>query len=123
MTMSEILASNVGSAVQDGKLRVTFRKTVCLRQYETEVVEADFEVPVTPDDVANRLPYIESLALAKLEYGVMFNLYAAHLITEEQFAERKRQLEDAVTAQKNYCESGFGLNAQATAPVQAPVNG
>lgn len=109
MNINEILASNIGSSVENGKLKVSFRKTVNLRQYETEVLEADIEVPLTQDDIKNRLPLIEVIAASKLEYGVLFQMYASRMISKEEFDARKAQFEQAVTAQEQYVNSGFGL--------------
>ena len=106
MNINEILASNIGSSVENGKLKVSFRKTVNLRQYETEVLEADIEVPLTQE---NRLPLIEVIAASKLEYGVLFQMYASRMISKEEFDARKAQFEQAVTAQEQYVNSGFGL--------------
>ena len=109
--MNEILNTEIGSSVHDGKMSVSFKKTVLIRQYETEVIEANLEFPMTPEDM-KRIPYIETIALAKLEYSVLFQLYASGQISQGEFEQRKYQLELAATAQENYVNSNYGLNNQ-----------
>ena len=110
MTIGEILSSNIGSCEKDGKLALSYKKTVCVRQYETEVMEASIEVPLTNDDIKNRLPLIEAIATAKIKYGVLFQLYAEKFITQQEWEDRKRELEDEVTVMEQYVNAHFGVN-------------
>ena len=107
MTMDDILSSKLSSSLEDGKLHISFRKTVCLRQYETEVMEAEIDVPVTQDDIDHRLPYIATLAEAKLEYSVLYQFWLANKITREEFETRKAQLVEGANTQRVYCERGY----------------
>lgn len=92
MDIKDIISANIGSSVENGNLHVSFKKTVNIRQYETEVVEASLTVPLSQADMGQRLELVESVALAKVEYGVMFNLLAAGRITQAEFDQRKMEL-------------------------------
>lgn len=92
MDIKDIISANIGTCKENGSLHVSFKKTVNIRQYETEVVEASLTVPLGHEDVGHRLELVESIALAKVEYGVMFNLLAAGRITQAEFDQRKLEL-------------------------------
>lgn len=98
MNIDEILSYNLDRAGNGGKVSVSFKKTVNVRQYETEVVEASMEVAFdeadAPEDVEEKI----AVASAKVEYACMVNLLAKGQVTQTQFNERRSQLEQSVTA-------------------------
>lgn len=102
MDIKQIVEANIGTSAKNGELRVNFKKTVNIRQYETEVVEASLTVPLAPEDVGPRYELIEAIAFAKVEYGVLFSLLAAGRITQAEFDQRKSEMVLGVETLSNY---------------------
>ncbi len=107
LTMDDILKAEVGAFCENGNLRVSVKKTVNMRQYETEVIEADISVPVTAEQVKNDIPYIATVLTSKLQYSVLFQLYATGRITPEEFFDSKSKIEASVNSQKAYHDRGY----------------
>lgn len=107
MNIGDILNAKVGSSEKDGKLSLSFRKTINVRQYETEVIEANLEVPITTDMTGLKLEMIESVVLAKLEYGVLWNMLARGMITQAEFDDCKQKLETSVNVMSQF--TGVGV--------------
>ena len=108
MDIKSIIESNIGSGLENGVLTVNFKKVVNTKQYETESVEASLTVPLGVEDIGKRFEVIEAVALAKVEYGVLFNLLATGRITQSEFDARKVQLVSEVEILSNYL--GVSLN-------------
>lgn len=106
MTMEEILGASFG---EDGNtIRARFKKTVMIRQYETEVIESDSEVTVPKEITGAERLLLQTLLQAQLEYSVFSNLYIRGLVTPTEFSDRKKQLEEICTVVKNKAERVLG---------------
>lgn len=102
MNIESILSAGIGSSTENGRLRMNFKKTINIRQYETEVIEASLDIPITPNMTGAKLEMIESVALAKIEYGIMWNLLAREMITQEEFNNCKLKLENDIEIMSQY---------------------
>ena len=103
VTLDNVLASTFGEATSD--ITATFKKTVLVRQYETEVVEmtstVHFEKPLTS---AERV-LLSALLEIQLEYTAYVNLVGKGYITATEFNERRAMLEKEINDLKNKAES------------------
>lgn len=106
VTMDDILASTFGEATSE--ITSTFKKTVFVRQYETEVVEYSstvrFEKPMSG---AERV-LLSALLHVQLEYSAYCDLVHKGFVTESEFNSRKRTLEEDMNRLKEKAESVLG---------------
>lgn len=106
MEFSEIINKKIGKAGEKGTLSVSYKKTVNIRQYETEVVEASLEVPVDVNDTDAKLEVIEAMAMAKVEFAVIYSLANKKLITVEEYERRKAEMLNTIVG---LCQ-GYGVD-------------
>lgn len=92
--MDKIMQASFGEV--SNELAVTFKKTVLLRQYETEVIESTstvkFEHPLTGIE---RM-FVTAILEIQMEYTAYINLTTKGLITNTQFQQRKEELEQSL---------------------------
>ena len=92
--MNEILKATFGEA--SSMVRASFKKTVNVKQYETEVIEVssnlNFERPMSGIERA----ICSAILQAQLEYETYIQLYVKGYVTETQFNERKSALTNDV---------------------------
>lgn len=106
--MREITECNLGSSVNNGVLRVGFKKTINIRQYETEVIDITLDIPLAEGDLGAKFPVVEQVAIVKAEYGAMLNLLANGRITQDEF---NNWVKNSTNIVNSCCSSfGFGLN-------------
>lgn len=86
------------------KVAVSFRKTCFIRDYETEVVEADTEVTFDHEISGAEREFIATALQAQMEYAGYAGLRSKKLISEKEFAERKKDLATSVVSFANKLE-------------------
>lgn len=106
ISMDDIMNASLGEV--SNKLSVTFKKTVLVRDYETEVIEA-----VSSVDLENSLTGIERMFVTaileiQLEYTVYCNLAAKGTITPKALTERKKVLEEGLFSIKYKADELLG---------------
>lgn len=98
INMDDVMQASLGEV--SNKLDVTFKKTVLVRDYETEVIEAttslDLEHPVSG---VERM-FIAAILEIQMEYTVYCNLAAKGMVTASKLKERKQALEEGLYAIK-----------------------
>lgn len=94
MKIDDILSKNYGEG-KNPRITVNFNKLVRTKEYESERVEASYEIDVLPgEDLV-----METLkAQAILEYTMYQELLYKRQITQEDFTLRKTELDEALTA-------------------------
>lgn len=106
VTMDDMLSSSFGEA--SSEITSSFKKTVLIRQYETEVVECSatvhFEKPLSG---AERL-LLSTLLHIQLEYSAYCDLVHKGYVTNSEFQARKKVLEDDMNNIKEKAESVSG---------------
>lgn len=104
--IDDIMKASFGE--QSGTIRACFKKTVNIKQYETESVEANgtltFDEPLS--GIERML--VNAILQAQLEYEACLQLACKGYITNEQLKDRKKCLEDGVNLLKNYGEALMG---------------
>lgn len=106
VTMDEMLGSSFGESTSE--ITSSFKKTVLIRQYETEVVEysstVHFEKPLSG---AERV-LLSALLHVQLEYSAYCDLVYKGYVTNTEFQSRKKVLEDDMNSIKEKAESVLG---------------
>lgn len=91
ISMDRIMEASFGEISND--LTVTFKKTVLLRQYETEVIESTSTVKFDHPLIGIERMFVTAILEIQMEYTAYINLTTKGLITNTQFQQRKEELE------------------------------
>ena len=106
ISMDKVMEASFGEV--SNKLTVTFKKTVLIRDYETEVIEAtntvDLEHPVSGIE---RM-FISALLEVQMEYTVYINLATKGLVTASELELRKKSLEEELYSIKYKADKVLG---------------
>lgn len=92
--MDDIMSASFGEV--SNKLTVTFKKTVLIRDYETEVIEATNSVEFDHPLIGIERMFVTAIIEIQMEYTAYVNLVCKGLLTELQLKERKTALEQAL---------------------------
>ena len=105
--VENLLISSFGEP--SSKLKVTYKKTVKVREYETEVIEATNELNIEETlSNAERL-LIQAMLKCQMEYMVYSDLYIRGTVTEKEFMDKKEEIESTLITFKNKCNQ-VGIN-------------
>ena len=96
--MDKVMQASLGEV--SNKLEVTFKKTVLIRDYETEVIEATTTVELEHS--------VTALLQVQMEYTAYCNLAAKGIVTGIQLSERKKTLEEGLYAIKYKADQILG---------------
>lgn len=94
INMDDIMNASMGEV--SNELTITFKKTVQIRDYETEVIEAVNKVTMDNTLVGIERMFILGILEAQMEYAVYCNLATKGLVTKSELADRKKSLEETV---------------------------
>ena len=89
--IGRIMQSSIGEASQE--ICATFKKTVKIREYESEAFEASTRLIVPKTLTGIERMVISAILKAQMEYTVYLDLYEKGLVTETEFNDRKEQLD------------------------------
>lgn len=104
--MNSILKSNL--AETSSIISVSFKKTVLIRSYETEVIEGSTQITLDRNISGAERALIIAIAEIQIEYEAYTNLLMKGMITQSDFFDRKAQLVNNVLALKQKAESILG---------------
>ena len=104
--MEQIMGASFGEP--SNKLSVSFKKTVLVTDYETEVVEASSYIDLDKPLNGIERMFVTSILQAQMEYTVYCTLCTKGFITATQLAERKGEIEAGVSAIKAKADSLLG---------------
>lgn len=94
ISMDSIMQASFGEV--SNELTVTFKKTILLRQYETEVIESTSTVKFDHPLVGIERMFVTAIIEIQMEYTAYINLTTKGLITNTQFMQRKEELEQSL---------------------------
>lgn len=94
ISMDKIMEASLGEV--SNKLTVTFKKTVLIRDYETEVIESTITVDLEEELTAIERMFVTALLQVQMEYTAYCNLAAKGIVTVQQLTERKAMLEEGL---------------------------
>lgn len=89
-------------------LNVSFKKTVFIRDYETEVIEANSTVNLDKNITGAERVFISALIRVQLEYEAYCNLLMKGMVTQKEFEQRKLSLATELNALKSKAELLLG---------------
>ena len=107
--MDSIMEASLGEV--SNKLTVTFKKTVLVRSYETEVIEATNSVEFDHSLVGIERMFVTAIIEIQMEYTAYVSLAAKGLVTKSQFDERKAMLEQSLYSIKYKADQILGTGA------------
>lgn len=94
ITLDDVLKSNFGEA--SSEITASFKKTILIRQYETEVVEYSTTLKLDkPVSGAERV-LISAMLQIQLEYTAYADLAHKKYVTETEFNQRKSVLTEEI---------------------------
>ena len=106
VTMDDILKASLGEA--SSNIRANFKKTVNIRQYETEVFEASSTLEIDKPLSGVERMLLSAILQAQLEYEVYVQMAYKQIVTGSELATRKAELENDVNAIKAKGEQLLG---------------
>lgn len=108
LTVENIMQSGFGEV--SSEIRAAYKKTILVRQYETEVIELDTTLTLEEPLTGAERMFISAALQVQLEYTAYSQLAFKGLVTNSQLQSRKKELEDGITAIKAKAESVTGIN-------------
>lgn len=106
LSMDDILNASLGEV--SNKLSVTFKKTVLVRNYETEVVEAVTTVDLDHPITGIERMFVTAILEVQMEYMVYCQLAVKGTVTQKELADRKKALEDGLYSIKYKADQLLG---------------
>lgn len=104
--MDKVMQASLGEV--SNKLEVTFKKTVLIRDYETEVIESTTTIELEHSVTAIERMFITALLQVQMEYTAYCNLAAKGIVTGTQLSERRKMLEEGLYAIKYKADQILG---------------
>ena len=105
-TINKIMQASLGEV--NNKMRVSFKKTVLVRDYETEVIEATTDIELDHEISGAERIFVSAILRAQMEYEAYCNLVMKGMIVQRDFDERKEALANEVNAVKAKSEIILG---------------
>lgn len=118
LNMDNIMKASFGEA--SDTLRATFKKTVLIKQYETEVIELETTIKIDEKLTGAERMFITAMMQVQLEYTAYIQLAMKGLITQTELNNRRLQLEESLQALKTKAESV--LNKSMDKWLEMPTN-
>lgn len=106
ISVEQVMQSSYGESAQE--IRASYKKTVLIRQYETEVVELETILKIDKQLTGAERMFISAALQVELEYTAYCQLAFKGLVTQTQLLERKKVLEDGLEAIKQKAEGRLG---------------
>ncbi len=106
ITMESILGSSFGAASET--IRATYKKTVLIRQYETEVIELETTLKLDKNITGAERMFISAALQTQLEYTAYCQLAFKGLVTQSDLNSRKSDLLKALDTIKMKAEQVLG---------------
>lgn len=107
LNMDDILQANVDDS--SSVIKVAFKKTVNIKQYESETVEASVEAHIDRKLAGVERMLITGILQAQVEYSVLSQLaYKAEQLPDSEFQRRRSELVNEVNTLKTKAETILG---------------
>lgn len=106
LDMDSILGASFGEG--ENNIRVSFKKTVSIKPYETEVVELESTLKMPKELTGAERVFLAALLQVQLEYEAYVGLLCKGQISQEDFDDRKGKLINEVSIIKRKAETVLG---------------
>ncbi len=103
LNMESILGASFGEG--ENNIRVSFKKTVSIKPYETEVVELESTLKMNKELTGAERVLLAALLQVQLEYEAYVGFLCKGQISQDEFDARKAQLEHEANIIKMKAES------------------
>lgn len=104
--MEDIMNASLGEV--SNKITIKFKKTVQVRQYETETIEAMSSVEIEEPLVGIERMFVSAIIAAEMEYTTYLSLASKGYVTSRELAERKQVLEEELYSIKYKADTILG---------------
>lgn len=98
LNIDDILTSKLGKISGINEIKVSFRKTIQTKPYESEVTETEYSLSVDNEITGIERMVITSILQAQAEYTIYTMLALQNKITTEEFMLEKKAIEDSINA-------------------------
>lgn len=106
VSLDELMNSQLGEKAN--KIVASFKKTILIKDYETEVVEITNEIELEEELTGIERMLLCSMLEAKMEYTVYINLLQKGMISQQTYNNRKYGLEEELGTLKKKAEEMVG---------------
>lgn len=106
--INRALAASFGEA--SNTLTVSFKKTLLIRDYETEVIESSTNIVLDHPISGAERTFISAIMRVQMEYEAYCNLVMKGMVTQMEFDQRKQALANDLLALKSKTEAISGQN-------------
>lgn len=106
LSMDNVIGASFGETASS--LRVSYKKTILVRQYETEVIEAETVMEFGRELSGAERMLIEAATRAQLEYEIFCTLAYKNQVLSASLTERRNELLAGVNALKAKAEGITG---------------
>ncbi len=106
--VNRALAASFGEA--SNTLTVSFKKTLLIRDYETEVIESSTNLVLDHPISGAERAFITAIMRVQMEYEAYCNLVMKGMVTQLEFDQRKQALANDLVALKAKAEAISGQN-------------
>lgn len=107
INMDNIMNASFGEV--SNKLTVTFKKTVLIRDYETEVIEATNSVEFDHPLIGIERMFVAAILEIQMEYTAYINLATKGIVTQSELAMRRKSLEEGLYSIKYKADQILGV--------------
>ena len=108
VSLDELMRSQLGEKAN--KIVASFKKTILIKDYETEVIEVTNEIELEDELSGIERMLLCSMLEAKMEYAVYINLYNKGRISKTEYNNRKQGLEQELGIIKKKAEVLVGID-------------
>lgn len=109
VSMDNIMSAKLGElSTETDTLKINFKKTINIRQYESEVSEVEITLKVPNNISSAERMLMLGVMQAQAEYEMYCMLVFKEQITKQEFERRRQELEKAVNTLKVKAESITG---------------
>ena len=106
ISMDDIMRATCGESKEN--IEASFKKTVLIRSYETEVVESSTTLELNEPISGIERMFITAILQTQMEYATYCMLASKGIVTQAQLAERRQMLEEGVFALKYKADTILG---------------
>lgn len=90
--VDRMLTSTIGET--DSDLRITFKKTVKTREYETEVMEVTQEMHLDKETTGMERVFISQLLKCQAEYATYIDLFTDGIVTKDEYIVKRKNISE-----------------------------
>lgn len=108
INMDNILKAKFGET--GGTIKAVFKKTINIKQYESEVIELESTLTVDEQLTGAERALVTAILQAQLEYTAYINLGFKAQISQQDLDSRKTALENEVAILKQKAEAITGIS-------------